>query len=335
MRKGFLLLGFALLLVGCGSGASAPVPTFVPPTFGALPTPSPLLGRTTTLVMRGDLIDTVTARGELVAEPQAALVFETGGVLTVVNVTPGDVVTKGDVLAEFDATTLQRAALQSASTLAIAKLELAQEEELRADIPYAVDIARERVALALALDQYAQAQVEKTVLVAPFSGTLVSFAKQRGDTVKAYESVGILADIENLQVQAMLPVDAVAFVDVGQAVEVGLNSKTYAATIQSIAPVAQLLQGQSVQEATLRFDAGQAIPPLVGIGVDVRLVRTLRENALLVPADAVITVAGQTYLDVLSDGSVIQRVPVVVGPSAGGAIEIASGVEEGQTVVLP
>ena len=388
------------------------------------------------------------ARGEVVADPQAILAFPIGGIVKEVYAAPGDAVTKGMVLAELDALALQRAALQSASdlalarielaraearaareydleiaqqrvtlaeflapsmldavvrsesnvtlarlqlaqvesrgvggyeveiarerlaqaqaldgalkaqlsdvgsdrpvsrrdvlaraaNLAIAKLELVQAEALKNEAQYAVDIARERVALAQALEVLVQAQLGDTVLKASFSGTLTSFNKEPGDSVAAHDPVGILADVSNLQVRAMLPIDVVGMMAVGQAVEIVLDgqpSRVYAATVQAIDLVVQPWQGQSVQEVAIDFDAGQDISPLVGIGVTIRLVEPLRENVVLVPQDAIITVAGQTYLDVLSGENQVQRIPVVTGASATGAVEIVSGVEEGQTVVLP
>ena len=233
----------------------------------------------------------------------------------------------------------RRDALARTANVTIAQLELAQAEAQKAEAQYAVDIARQRVTLTRALDQLVQAQLENTAVAGALLRHVDRFRQvARGDNVAAYEPVGVLADVGNLQVRAMLSVDVAAIMDVGQAVEIALDgqqSRTYAATVHAIDLTVQSWQGQSAQEVVIHFDAGQEIPPLVGIGVTIRLVKPLRENVLLVPQEAVVLLAGQTYLDVLSGGDRVQRVPVVTGAMATGAVEIVNGVEEGQTVVLP
>ena len=75
--------------------------------------------------------------------------------------------------------------------------------------------------------------------------------------------------------------------------------------------------------------------PLPGMQAQVTLVADQRLDVLTLPLAAVTRVAGQSTVQVLKDDGSVETVPVVTGLSNNRAIEIVSGLEEGQTVVLP
>ncbi len=69
----------------------------------------------TATIQRGTLVATVSAAGNVAAPQQAALVFQTGGRVSKVNVQVGDAVKAGQVLMELDSTD-QQLALKTAQT---------------------------------------------------------------------------------------------------------------------------------------------------------------------------------------------------------------------------
>ena len=58
-----------------------------------------------------------------------------------------------------------------------------------------------------------------------------------------------------------------------------------------------------------------------------------RENAIVLPATAIVRDAAGTACMVVDDGKIVRN-PVELGLRSGGEIEILSGIEEGQMVVL-
>jgi multidrug efflux pump subunit AcrA (membrane-fusion protein) len=95
-------------------------------------------------VERGNLIATMTSTGEVYAPRQAELAFDVNKIeLIELNVTPGQQVSAGDVLARIDATTLERAVTQAEADLTVAQDGLEQ-----AKVPYTeLDLAQAQLAV--------------------------------------------------------------------------------------------------------------------------------------------------------------------------------------------
>jgi HlyD family secretion protein len=106
-------------------------------------------------VERGNLVATLTSTGEVYAPRQAELGFDVNGVeLIELNVTPGQQVKAGDILARIDPTTLERAVTQAEADLTVAQDGLEQAKN-----PYTeLDLAQAKLAVAQAEADLATAQ---------------------------------------------------------------------------------------------------------------------------------------------------------------------------------
>jgi HlyD family secretion protein len=95
-------------------------------------------------VERGNLIATMTSTGEVYAPRQAELAFDVNKIeLIELNVTPGQQVSAGDVLARIDPTTLERAVTQAEADLTVAQDDLEQAKN-----PYTkLDLAQAQLAV--------------------------------------------------------------------------------------------------------------------------------------------------------------------------------------------
>jgi HlyD family secretion protein len=106
-------------------------------------------------VERGNLVATLTSTGEVYAPRQAELGFDVNGIeLIELNVTPGQQVRAGDVLARIDPTTLERAVTQAEADLTVAQDNLEQAKN-----PYTeLDLAQAKLAVTQAEADLATAQ---------------------------------------------------------------------------------------------------------------------------------------------------------------------------------
>jgi macrolide-specific efflux system membrane fusion protein len=183
------------------------------------------------------LTDKISARGDLVAKQQAALLFPTAGTVKAVAVVPGQSVEAGAILAELSAPSQQQNLLQRQSNLTIAKLNL-QKLEAREAADIDLAIAREQLALAESLSTLAQQQHAATVLTAPFAGTVTMFSLQQGSRVSAYETVGTVANLESVEIRGMLPAEVRPRASVGQSAQIqldGYGATTFAGTVTELA----------------------------------------------------------------------------------------------------
>jgi multidrug efflux pump subunit AcrA (membrane-fusion protein) len=117
-------------------------------------------------VERGNLIATMTSTGEVYAPRQAELGFDVNKIeLIELNVTPGQQVRAGDVLARIDPTTLERAVTQAEADLTVAQDGLEQAKD-----PYTeLDLAQAQLAVTQAEADLMVAQDGLEQAKAPYS----------------------------------------------------------------------------------------------------------------------------------------------------------------------
>ena len=202
-----------------------------------------------------------------------------------------------------------------------------------------VDIARERGERAHALHELASEQLSSTLLLAPFTGIIISIERPPGDQIDAYESIGALADPSELWIVASVLEEEIDRVTAGQSAIVQLDAypnQAYMGSVLQIASQAIIWQGKSAYEVTIAFDEGQAVPATIRMGADVSIAGPSRENVLVVPARAVIKIGGHTYVEiVVGEGGKVERVEVQTGVSDGTETEIVVGLQAGQAIRIP
>lgn len=114
------LLTLILGLTACKQANADPVPTFVPP-----PTVKPPSGATYT-VRVGDILDTVETRGRVVARQEAFLVFPLKGGIKSIDISTGDRVEAGELIAELDSPELELDAVKRRFAISYAELRVSQ-----------------------------------------------------------------------------------------------------------------------------------------------------------------------------------------------------------------
>jgi len=201
-----------------------------------------------------------------------------------------------------------------------------------------VALAEIEVKRARALNELAAEQLASTQLKAPFSGIIISLEKRAGDWVSAYEAIGVIADPSELWVVATVPEEDIAQVTAGRPVSVRLDAypdQVYTGTVLQVASQAIIWQGKSAYEVTVAFDEGQDVPATIRMGADVTITGRSRENVLVVPARAVITIGGRAYVERVGEDGGLERVEVQTGVSNGTETEIVAGLQEGQEIRIP
>jgi len=177
---------------------------------------------------------TISASGIVKSENQADLSFLANGVVSKVNVSEGDIVKKGQLLAYLDPST-QIQSVQSykdARDIKIRQKELFEEEErtnkklLGGQDSYDIKLREYEEALSQAEAGY-QAQVSllsNYYIYAPFDGSVVEVLKKEGETATVGVPVVKLADLNGIVFEVVLDQEDYGLVKEGQATEVELDS---------------------------------------------------------------------------------------------------------------
>ncbi len=233
-----------------------------------------------------------------------------------------------------------RLATENAVQAAELNLQLAQVSSHLLTATYELDVAGARLDVdrAQTLHRLAIEQLSNTLLLAPFDGIIVAIEKRAGDQVEAYEAIGVLADPSELWIVATVVAEDIDRITVGQPATIRLDAypnQAYTGSVLQIASQSDLWQGRSAYEVTIAFDEGQDVPAIIRMGANVSIAGRSKENVLLVPSRAIITISGRQYVEIVAEDGEIERVEVQTGLSNGTQTEILAGLEAGQVIRMP
>ena len=214
-----------------------------------------------------------------------------------------------------------------------AKLTYAQKVRAAADDDLAISQAQVNQAQG-SLTQ-AKQKLDQAKLIAPFGGTVTSVNLTEGQYVTANAAAVTLVDLTGLEIKVPLPETDVPRVAAGQSVAVTLDALpgvTLNGKVTWVPPVATISQG--VVNYPVTIEIAQPDPAVrVGMTASVGIVVERRDSVLMVPNRAVRTSGRQRSVEVLVDGQPTE-VPVTLGVSNDSYTEVASGLMEGDVVVL-
>ena len=334
------------------------------------PKPVPVI---TAEVGRGTVESTVanTRAGTVEACQRTKLSTIAGGRIEVLAVKEGDKVKKGQLLMRLwnddqqAEQSLAQAQLETARrrvTEACTLAELAQREFKRQEQLFqqgfisdgALDNLRSqadaRVAsCATARSDVAQAQArlrlvgtaqQRTVLVAPFDGTVAKIVGEVGEySTPSPPGVAMppaidLIDETCLYVAAPMDEVDAPKIAIGQPVRITLDAlpgKAFAGKVRRIAPYVTAVEKQArTVEVEVNFDDPQSAGRLlVGYSADVEVILDVRKDALRVPSSALLH-GGRVLL--LQDGQLLER-PVKAGLANWEHTEIVEGLQGGERIV--
>ena len=318
---------------------------------------------TTAEVTSTTIKQTVSASGTVDAAKTADLDFAVSGTVTHVWVAAGDTVTKGQRLAEVDATALEAARTAAQSTLDAAAVQLSEDDDNDAsDVQVAAD--QTAVVSAQASLEQAEQAVDDAVLRSTIAGTVTSVGLEVGDTVggadggdgsgssggsgglgsSTSDSSTSSSDSSAFTVvsQGAYVVDAtVASADVSsirkglqaQITVTGVDDTVYG-TVKSVGLVAQTNNsGAAVFPVTIAV-TGKRSDLYAGTSATVSIVVKQTPDVLVVPSRALKSDGDTTYVLKLVDGKPA-RTTVEVGQTYGAQTEVVSGLKSGDTVQVP
>lgn len=323
------LLPLLGLLPGCGVGEAGETAAAPPTTPAAIPV-------VTARPVRGEAAATHSGTVNLEADAEAAVVAKVGGEVVELLVEEGDVVRAGTVLARLDRDRLRLRAEQARAALNKLSQEYRRnvalhERGLVSEGAFA-DLRYEMEALDAA---YRLARLELTYadVVAPIDGVVAAREARIGNTVAAGEVLFRITDPQALVAYLHVPQGDLAHYAPGMAARLlpdALPGESYPATVLRISPHIDPVTGTF--RVTLSVDGrdGDLRP---GMFARVRIVYDQREDALLVPAAAVLDEDGERAVFVVEDG-VARRRAVDLGFAAADSVEVVAGLAERDAVIV-
>lgn len=287
------------------------------------------------------LIDAMQAVGNLRSRQGVMLRPEVSGRVTQLNFRDGERVRKGQLLVQFDDQLPLAQVKQSQAELSIAQANHKRNQELAGQSfisTRSVDESAANLEVAQAKLALAQATAARLKIVAPFDGIAGIRVVNVGDYLKDGSDVVNIEDIDAIFVDFRLPERFLTKVKRGQKATIDLDAlpgRKFVAFIQAIDPLIDA-NGRSVGVRGCIDNRQLQLRP--GMFARINTVFGERENALVVPEEAIVPQGGRQFVIKLGDGPdtgtrVTQRVEVKVGIRQPGQVEIIDGLKEGDSVI--
>ena len=310
-------------------------------------------------VISGDINVTVNALGSVTPLATATVRPQVTGMLTKLNFTEGQMVKKGDTLAQIDPRPYQAVLDQArgqlardSATLANAKVDLVRYQQLLAQNA----IAQQQVATQSALVKSTegvlvadQANVESasinlgyTNIVSPVEGRTGIHLLDIGNIVTASQSSGIVVvtQLQPMSVLFTIPEDRIgqvmARVNGGATLPVDVydrsqTNKITSGALSAVDTVVDPTTGSVKLRALFGNEDNKLFPAQF---VNVKLLVDTLHNQTVVPVAAIQHGADGTFVFVVTPEKTVNQRDVKTGVQDGNNIQILSGIKPGDTVVV-
>jgi membrane fusion protein (multidrug efflux system) len=286
-------------------------------------------------VAAGPLSEQVTAVGTLLSNESVTVSAEIPGRLKEIHFTEGQPIEKGALLFSLD-DSVYRAQLADAE----AKLKLAEQTYKRTSQLFSnkyataqsADEAVSNLAVAKAAVELASVQLDKTRIVAPFSGIVGLRKVSVGEYITAGKALVNLEAIDPVKADFRVPEKFLPAIKVGQNIRISVDAfpgETFDGKVYAIDPRIDVA-GRSLLVRAKVPNKDQQLRP--GLFVRVTVLLKLKEDALTVPEQAIVPQGDSQYVFKINDGKV-KLTKVKLGMRRSGRVEILDGLSANDEVV--
>jgi len=278
-----------------------------------------------------EIPNNIEVNGTVLSNEMIELHPEVSGRLVYLNIPDGEKVQAGTVLARINDADLQAQLEQQKAQLDLAKKN---EQRLKAllDIKGVnqadYDAAVNQVTSLEANVKVIKAQIDKTIIKAPFAGTLGLRLVSEGAYVSPQTLIGTLQQIDKIKIDFTVPETYASLVKVGNTVSVQANESNISllAKISAIEP--QINTATRNLKVRAFLDKG-AINP----GAFVKVQLNQKGTGIVVPTNAIIPDALSNQVVVIKDGKAVFK-NIETGVRTPDVVELVKGVDVGDSIVV-
>src|SRR3989442_1103128 len=288
---------------------------------------------------KGEITRNITLPGNVLAYQQATLYAKVAGYLKTITVDKGDRVKEGDLIADIEVPEMlaDRARYQAEVEVAALDYQRLSESQKKAPdlvMPQTVDNAKGKLDIAKANLDRTQTLLNFAKITAPFSGIVTKRMVDPGAFIPAATSgsaaqnaaIVILADFNRVRVQVAVPELETSLIATDQPVKLtvdGLPGRNFDGKITRFS--------YTLDEATKTMLAEIELPNpklelLPGMYASVKIAIERKEDALLVPVDALVVERAGAFVFAINDNKAKQT-RVQTCPNDGNNVEIINGVK--------
>ena len=278
--------------------------------------------------------DNISLSGTVEANEQIEIRSEVSGVVESINFQEGAKVNQGQILFKVNDIELQ-AQLSKVQTAQ----KLASENERRAKLllekqaisQEEYDIVSADFQSASAESQLIKAQLSKTIVRAPFSGTIGLRAISKGTYVTPITPIAKLINTSKLKITFSIPEKYASQVTIGSKLTFTTSDSTaeYEAEVYAIEPEVEIATRTLRMRAIAENKEGKLYP---GTYANVMLPLESIDDALMVPSESLIPVQNGKRI-FISDHGMAKEIDVKIGARTGNEVRVLTGLKAGDTIL--
>ena len=289
-----------------------------------------------TAVKRGPIAATLSFNSTLETEATVDLFPQISGQIEALLVEEGDFVKAGDALLKIDDRELRVDADEAAVNLKREEANFTRIEELfKRGLVNQQEFENASFTLSqrrLATER-TQIRLDHATVRAPFDGVVSEREVQVGARVGSGTKLFSLVSLHDMVALVYVPGRYLPEVDRDQAAAITsdfLPGKSFDSWVKRISPIIDPQSGTFKVTVGVRNPTREVLP---GLFVKVAITTEERPNALLVPKRAVVYDGGSQFLFTVRDNKAV-RVPLEAGFETPDTIEVRSGFNEGDPVII-
>jgi len=295
---------------------------------------------------RGEIVHKVTLPGNVMAYQEATLYAKVAGYLKTINVDKGDSVKEGELLAEIEAPEMLADLIKAKAEAEAAQLDYkrmtdAQKKASDLVVPQTVDAAKAKSGVAVAGLQRIETLLSYAKITAPFSGVITKRWTDPGALIPAPTSsstsksgaVVTLMDFSTVRIDVAIPDTEAPFIKKDLPVKVTVNElpgRTFQGTITRFSYALDESTKTMATEIEIS-NPDLALRPGMWAAVEIELQK--KENALLIPAEALVIQKNKNSVFVVRDKKAL-KVALTTGFDDGVNVEILKGCGLNDAVIV-
>lgn len=273
--------------------------------------------------------------GTILPNESVDLKPEIAGLVTKINFKEGQYVTKGTPLVYLNDEELQAQFQRLQYTQKLFQTQENRQKQLLAREAISqeeYDIVLNQYNTALSDIKLVEAQLQKTVIRAPFNGILGLRQVSEGSVINSSNVIVSIVNIDPIKIEFSIPERYSSQVAVGS--PIFFSSESSSEEVQGRVYAFEPQIDAATRTIKLRAESpnkgGKFLP---GMFVKIRFVLEVQEDALMVPAEAVIPeLSGYKVFVVGADGKAEQRL-IEIGTRTDTQVQVISGLNEGDMVL--
>ncbi len=286
-------------------------------------------------VKMGNISKRISAVGKLRANASVTIRAEMHGKIKSIDFIEGASAQKGDSLIRFEDADAQAEYKQAEAELVLRKADFERISKLhdqKIESVKKMDESRAAFGMAEGKLEAAKSRLDKTIIQAPFQGTMGLIDVSVGAYVQSAQDLVTIVDSTPIKVDFKVPEKNLHDIGVGQTAEIRIDAfkdQVFHATVEAVDARVQEESHSIPVRASINNENGLLRP---GLFASVSLIIGEKGDTILIPESAVDREGEIEFIWIVEKGKAMRR-RILTGTRENGQIEIVANLREGQVVV--